>query len=82
MKIKWSGKGPKEVGKDEKGRVIVRVDPRFYRPRETNDLLADPSKSRRLLKWQPKVTFEGLVKLMAEADYRELSGDKHFSFKE
>ena len=54
-------------------REYVRLDPRFVRPAEVDLLLADPSKARRELGWQPKVAFEELVAMMVEADLERLS---------
>ena len=51
------------------GDVIVRVDPRYYRPTEVENLLGDPSKAKEKLGWTPKTTFAELVKEMVEADY-------------
>jgi len=69
--IVWRGRGLKEVGIDKKsGREIVRVDRRFYRPHEVYNLRGDSRKARRLLHWKPRVSFEGLVKMMVDADYR------------
>jgi GDPmannose 4,6-dehydratase len=81
MKITWKGKGVNEVGMDEKGKVIVKVNPKHYRPHETNHLLADSSKAKKVLKWSPPTKFEKLVKIMAEADLRELSLGRHFDFR-
>lgn len=68
MKIKWSGKGVKEVGKDEKGKVIVKVNPKFYRPAEVDYLQGDPTKARKELGWKPKTSFNELVRMMVESD--------------
>lgn len=76
MKLKWSGKGVDEVARDEQGKVIVKVNPQFYRPTDVHYLLGDCSKAKRVLKWKHSVTFEGLVKLMTDADYAELSRNK------
>ena len=67
--IAWEGEGPKEVGRDKKsGKVVVRVDPKFYRPAEVDLLLGDATKARTKLKWEPKVKFAELVELMMRAD--------------
>ncbi len=52
------------------------IDPRFYRPVEVEILVADPSKARRKLGWEPKVTFEELALSMVRSDYENLSKDK------
>lgn len=76
IKIKWSGKGEKEIGKDENGKTIVRVNPKFYRPAEVNYLCGDPSKAKKDLNWKPKVTFKELVKMMVEHDLAVFSFHK------
>jgi GDPmannose 4,6-dehydratase len=53
------------------------IDPRFYRPAEVEILVADPSKAREKLGWEPKVTFEELALSMVRSDYESLSKDKH-----
>jgi GDPmannose 4,6-dehydratase len=52
------------------GDVIVRVDPKFYRPAEVETLLGNPAKAKRVLGWKPEVTFEGLVREMAASDLK------------
>jgi GDPmannose 4,6-dehydratase len=68
IKIRWQGKGKNERGIDNKGRTLVKVDPKFYRPFEVNSLRGDSGKARRILGWRPKVAFRELAKIMAEAD--------------
>lgn len=69
MRIAWQGTGVDEQGVDTRsGRVIVRVDPRYFRPTEVDSLLGDASKARRVLGWAPEVSFEELVREMAAAD--------------
>ncbi|MEJ2275646.1 MAG: GDP-mannose 4,6-dehydratase [Woeseiaceae bacterium] len=75
--IEWSGQGVDEVGTDAaSGKVIVRVDPRYFRPTEVETLLGDPSKAHRELGWKPKVTFQELVAEMAAADLEAARKDK------
>jgi len=76
MEITWRGKGENEKGYDAAGRAIVAVDPRYYRPAEVETLLGKPDKARRLLKWEPKITFKKLVAEMARADLREAERDQ------
>jgi GDPmannose 4,6-dehydratase len=57
----------------EPGDVVVRVDPRYYRPAEVETLLGDASLARERLGWAPKTTFEELVAEMVESDLREAS---------
>lgn len=70
----WEGSGENERGIDADGRVLVEVDPRYFRPAEVDLLLGDPSKARRILGWEPQVSFEELAKMMTNADHDELSG--------
>lgn len=66
------------------GDIIVRVDPRYFRPTEVETLLGDPSKARNELGWTPKITFSELVKEMVQADFAEAQKDalcRHEGFK-
>jgi GDPmannose 4,6-dehydratase len=67
--IEWSGEGVNEVGVDAKtGEALVRVDPRYFRPAEVEQLLADPTKARTVLGWSHTTSFADLVAEMVEAD--------------
>lgn len=66
--ITWSGKGLDEIGTDETGRVVVRMNPKFYRPAEVELLIGNPTKAKTLLGWTPKITFEELVNRMMVED--------------
>jgi GDPmannose 4,6-dehydratase len=68
MSVTWRGSGLEEKGFDERGRCIVAVDPRYFRPAEVEDLLGDARKARLRLGWKPRVSFEALVKEMARHD--------------
>ena len=69
LEIEWSGIGADEVGKDKKsGKVLVSINPDFYRPAEVDLLLGDPSRAENELGWKRKVDFPGLVKMMVEHD--------------
>jgi len=70
MRISWKGKGEGEEGLDEKGRCIVAIDPRYFRPAEVETLLGDASKARRKLGWKPRTSFRELVAEMTQADLR------------
>ena len=71
--LAWEGKGVEEKGKDKKtGKILVEVDPGYFRPTEVEMLLGDPSKAKSILGWEPKVKFEELVRIMVEADIRLL----------
>jgi GDPmannose 4,6-dehydratase len=75
MKIRWRGKGAAEKGYDARGRAVVAVDPRYYRPAEVDTLLGDAAKARRQLKWKPRVAFRELVAEMAREDLRAAERD-------
>jgi GDPmannose 4,6-dehydratase len=89
IRIRFEGEGEKEVGvvaevqptpgqepvKCKPGDVIVRVDPRYYRPTEVETLLGDPSKAKSKLGWAPRTTLPELVKEMVEADYASARRD-------
>jgi len=77
--VTWKGKGVNEVGIDQNGRVIVRVDPKYYRPTEVDLLLGNPAKARKDLGWERKVTFDELVKDMVDADVDAVE-DKHLKW--
>jgi GDPmannose 4,6-dehydratase len=68
MAIQWKGDGDKEYAVDPKGRTVIKVDPRYYRPAEVDLLLGSPAKAKAKLGREPKVKFEGLVKMMVDAD--------------
>ena len=69
MQLKWSGEGVEEEGIDVKtGKVVVKVDPRYFRPAEVELLLGDPTKAQKLLGWTRQVNFDSLVKEMVDAD--------------
>ena len=71
--IRWEGEGVDEVGIDTStGKVVLRIDPRYFRPAEVEQLLGNPAKAREKLGWVPEVKFDELVKLMVEGDLRLL----------
>ena len=100
FKLEWLGEGSDEAGvvaavhrKDlrvQVGDVVVRVDPRYYRPTEVETLLGDASKARTQLGWTPKITLPQLVTEMVQSDYRmarrdamvKLAGFPAFEFHE
>lgn len=71
MTINFEGQGVDEVGRDQSGKVIVSVDPRYFRPTEVETLLGDASKAKQKLGWTPQTSFADLVAEMAEADFQE-----------
>ena len=72
IELEWQGSGVDEKGIDRKtGKVLVEVDPKYFRPAEVEQLLGDPTKARTLLGWNPRQTsFEQLVKIMAAHDMK------------
>lgn len=71
MEIKWQGKGIKERGIDKKsGKVVIEIDPNYFRPAEVDVLLGDYSKARKTLGWKPKTGFKELVKIMVTHDLK------------
>lgn len=70
INLRWEGEGLDEKGIDEAtGKVLVEVDPRFFRPAEVEQLLGNPAKAREKLGWNPRATsFERLVEIMVDAD--------------
>jgi GDPmannose 4,6-dehydratase len=84
MSIEWTGEGIDEVGivcningKSESlsewiGKPIVKVDERYFRPAEVETLLGDSSKAKKILGWEPKISFDQLVAEMVDSDIEEL----------
>lgn len=74
MNLVWKGKGIKEKGIDRNtNKVIVEIDPVYFRPSEVDLLLGNSRKARQVLGWKPKVTFKKLAQMMAEADFDMIS---------
>ena len=70
IEITWQGRGLEEKGIDKKSsKIIIEIDPKYFRPSEVPILLGDYTKAKNKLGWEPKVKFNELVKIMAEADY-------------
>jgi len=67
MNIEWDGSGLNEVGKCN-GKVVIKVNPKFYRPAEVDLLMGDYTKAKTVLGWKPKTSFKELVKMMIGAD--------------
>ena len=77
MDIAWEGSGLGETGVDDKtGRILVAVDPRYFRPTEVESLLGDASRARSELGWEPAVSFDELVADMVREDIREAEQDR------
>lgn len=69
--LQWEGEGIHEIGRRDSGEVVVRIDPRYFRPAEVDTLLGDPTKARETLGWTPTTTLEELVAEMVAADREE-----------
>jgi GDPmannose 4,6-dehydratase len=75
-RIEWRGKGIAEQGVDAgTGRVLVKIDPRYFRPTEVDLLLGDPTKARTKLGWRHKISFDALVQEMVEADLQTVGAE-------
>ena len=72
IEIKWKGKGVNEVGfNSENNDVLVRIDPKYFRPTEVDLLLGDAKKAKEILGWSSKIDFEGLVNLMMDDELKQ-----------
>lgn len=84
MRLEWRGKGIRETARvmqpgstrTQKGQVVVKVDPRYFRPAEVETLLGDPSKARAKLGWAPKTSFTELVAEMMREDLKLAKRDE------
>ena len=76
--IRWEGKGLDERGYDEKsGKMLVCVNPQWFRPTDVDNLLGDPTKAKTILGWNPqKTSYEELIKLMSEHDRKLAKGER------
>jgi len=74
--IEWRGEGAEEEGVDATGQVLVRIDPRYFRPTEVDLLIGDPSKARASLGWRHTTSFSDLVEEMVMSDIRELQSEQ------
>jgi len=78
IELKWEGKGIEEKGKNKAdGKVLVEIDPRYFRPAEVELLIGDPSKAKTKLGWEPKVKLPELVKMMMEHDMELAKREVH-----
>jgi GDPmannose 4,6-dehydratase len=74
--LRWEGSGVDEIGIDNStGKVIIKIDPRYFRPTEVDLLLGDPTKAKNELGWEPKMKFKELVEDMIKSDLKML--DEH-----
>lgn len=76
IEIEWRGSGSDEKGYDKSGKLIVAIDPHYFRPTEVESLLGDSSKARQKLNWIPKTTFYELVAEMVREDLKIAERDE------
>jgi len=76
INVTWHGEGVDEIGVEDNGNVIVRVDARYFRPTEVETLLGDPSKAKEKLGWTPTTTFHELVAEMVREDLKSAERDE------
>ena len=70
--ILWEGTGLNEIGRRaDNGKIVVRVDPKYFRPTEVDELLGDASKAKKKLNWEPKTSLEDLIEEMITFDSNE-----------
>ena len=79
--IEWEGDGLEETGKRSSGEVVVRIDPRYFRPAEVETLLGDPAKAKEKLGWTPTTTLEELVAEMVATDKEEAKKEAYLKLK-
>jgi GDPmannose 4,6-dehydratase len=76
INIQWQGEGVNEVARNKAtGKVVLRINPKYYRPAEVELLLGDSSKAKKNLKWQIEINFEELVRRMVQADLARIQGE-------
>jgi GDPmannose 4,6-dehydratase len=76
LKITWQGSGVDEAGSDQNGKVVVKVDQRYFRPTEVETLLGDPTKAKEKLGWEPRTTFKEMVTEMVREDLKIAERDE------
>jgi GDPmannose 4,6-dehydratase len=69
INLAWRGEGVKEEGIDDNtGKVIIKIDPEYFRPAEVDLLIGDSAKAKKKIGWEPKTKFKKLVEIMVDAD--------------
>jgi len=80
MPVEWTGSGEEEQGVEIKsGKVVIRIDPRYFRPAEVDLLMGDPAKAFSRLGWKPETSFDDLVAMMIESDMRLAQAERKMS---
>jgi GDPmannose 4,6-dehydratase len=80
--VTWSGGGASEKGISSDGRILVEIDPYYYRPTEVDSLLGDARRAREKLGWEPKVGFRQLVRMMVDSDLALAAGERRAAGKD
>ena len=70
VEIEWKGSGENEKGYDKSGKLVLKVNPKLYRPAEVDLLIGDPTKSKIGLGWESKTTLEELCHMMVMEDIK------------
>jgi GDPmannose 4,6-dehydratase len=79
IKYFWSGSGlKKKLINKANNKVIVKINPKYFRPSEVHSLLGNPKKAMKILKWKPKVSFKELIKIMMDADLKRAKSKIEF----
>jgi len=74
--IIWEGEGINEIGRRADNKeVVIRIDPKYYRPTEVEELIGDASKARKLLNWEPKISLEEIISEMVKEDLKKTAYD-------
>jgi GDPmannose 4,6-dehydratase len=79
--LSWEGEGVNEIGRRSSGEVVVKIDPRYFRPAEVETLLGDPKKAHAKLGWQPTTSLEQLVAEMVATDLEEAKKEAYLRRK-
>jgi GDPmannose 4,6-dehydratase len=79
--LSWEGEGVNEIGRRSSGEVVVKIDPRYFRPAEVETLLGDPKKAHVKLGWQPTTSLEQLVAEMVATDLEEAKKEAYLRRK-
>jgi GDPmannose 4,6-dehydratase len=73
IQITWNGEGVEEIGVNTKtGQIIVRIDPKFFRPAEVDEIRGNATKAKQVLGWEPRIHFTDLVRVMVQAEIERL----------
>jgi GDPmannose 4,6-dehydratase len=68
IKLTWNGSGENEIATDQNGRIVIQIDSLFYRPAEVDLLIGNNSKAKRVLGWEPKISFQEMIDGMVKSD--------------